>query len=830
MFFVVLALVPILMLGFFSYDTAKKETLKQIEENLSEQTLSLSMEADNIYRLAQSKVSSDLNVARVSLSSYGKISIDKKAMVKCNAVNQITKSSKEISIPSMKANKKSLMGNYEVVDKVQEVVGGTCTIFQVIPEGLLRISTNVINSDGTRAVGTYIPTDSPVYETVMKGETFHGRAFVVNKWYITAYEPIKDENDKVIGALYVGVDEKPYQEALLDRISQMVIGKTGYVYILDGSEGETRGNYILSFKRERDGENIWEAKDANGRLFIQDIINKSTALKKGETYIDYYPWKNTGENTARLKVAGCSYYPDWNWVIGCSAYQSDFLDGLARIKLITIVIGFLALFLTVGFGLLLVRNIGGIINSLQEETRKLIEASTLGKLEVRGELDKINFEFRPLVEGINNLLDTIIKPLNVSAEYIDRISKGDMPEKITEDYKGDFNEIKDNLNLLIDSMDMVTMMAEEISQGNFAVEFQERSSKDKLMKALKEMVTYLKEISNVTEEISNGNLMVEVKERSENDELMKALTMMLSNLREVVMQVKNASDNVASGSTELNDNACQISEGATEQAASAEEATSSMEEMTANITNNADNATQTERIARKAAEDAKKGGVAVGKTVEAMKDIAGKISIIEEIARQTNMLALNAAIEAARAGEHGKGFAVVAAEVRKLAERSQNAAGEISELSCSSVDIAEQAGLLLEQIVPDIQKTADLVQEISAASNEQSIGAEQINKAIQQLDQVIQQNAGSSEELASTSEELSAQAEQLQEVISFFKIGNENGKVLVQRKKGSANKGETSHKRKKDLIYVAKNNQNNAGVNLNLVGSLDVEDDEYVKF
>ncbi|MEO4000976.1 methyl-accepting chemotaxis protein [Mesorhizobium sp. CAU 1732] len=307
------------------------------------------------------------------------------------------------------------------------------------------------------------------------------------------------------------------------------------------------------------------------------------------------------------------------------------------------------------------------------------------------------------------------------------------------------------------------------------------------------MTANLRETARIAEQISEGDLTVRPTPLSDKDTLGLSLQSMVERLRSVVADAAAAAENVSSGSQELSSSSEQLSQGATEQASAAEEASSSMEQMAANIKQNADNAAQTEKMARQSSKDAEASGEAVTRAVQAMRTIAEKIGIVQEIARQTDLLALNAAVEAARAGEHGKGFAVVASEVRKLAERSQTAAAEISAVSDDTVKVAAEAGEMLTRLVPDIRKTAELVSEISAACREQDIGAAQINEAIQQLDQVTQQNAGASEEMSATSEELAAQAEELQASIAFFRTDNAGTRRAAPAQKPAAAKPTVAH-------------------------------------
>jgi len=529
-------------------------------------------------------------------------------------------------------------------------------------------------------------------------------------------------------------------------------------------------------------------------------------------------------------------------------------------------------------------------SNVLNEFETLFESIKNGRLDARADLGDTTGADRKMLEGVNEMLDAIIAPLNVAAEYVDRISKGDIPEKITDDYKGDFNEVKNNLNMLIDALSALINEAATMEKAAAAGELDIRADVSRyngawativqglnntvdgaavplkdigdtldrmaagdlsakvtndykgaynvLKVACNELGVQLQGVQKVLDELQgaivagkletrgdasgfkgeiagmvkglNGvidafvapfNVVVEYVDRiSKGDipekitddykgdfnEVKNNLNMMIENLTHFAIDVQSAADQVASGSEQISSAAQQMSQGATEQSSNVEEISSSMEEMNSAVNQNADNAKETASIAKKASTDGEEGGKAVEETVQAMKSIADKIGIIEEIARQTNMLALNAAIEAARAGEYGKGFAVVAAEIRKLAERSQDAAKEISTVSASSVEIAEKAGKLLGEIVPGIQKTAELVQEISASSAEQARGIDQTTKAIQQLDQVIQQSASATEEMASTSEELAGQAEQLRETAAFFKVSGNRSGNLGQLKTGRA--------------------------------------------
>ncbi|MDO9104779.1 MAG: methyl-accepting chemotaxis protein [Methylovulum sp.] len=476
-----------------------------------------------------------------------------------------------------------------------------------------------------------------------------------------------------------------------------------------------------------------------------------------------------------------------------------------------------------------VNNVATTLQALQQELLRLTEASKDGQLSERGKPEQFNGAYADIIGGVNQMLDAILIPIGEGNRILRRISGGDLREKVDIACKGDHDKMKQAVNGVHTWLAELIAYVTKIANGDMTADMGKASSDDQihewlmlLKQNIQALVTdanrlsvaavegrlqeradagkhqgdFRKIISGVNDTldgivlplneaievlmlVEQGDLSRTVKGdyKGQLGDFKNSVNNTIARLSQTITDVMVAADQLGNASGQVSATSQALSQASSEQAAGVEQTSSSIEEMLSSINQNAENAKITDAMAGKAAQDAGQGGVAVKQTMEAMKDIAAKIGIIDDIAYQTNMLALNAAIEAARAGDHGKGFAVVAAEVRKLAERSQVAAREIGKLAETSVKIAENAGKLLDDIVPSIIKTSDLVQEIAAASQEQSTGASQINTAMNEMNRITQQNASASEELAATAEEMTGQAEQLQNLMGFFKIAGSSASL-----------------------------------------------------
>ena len=644
------------LLTYITYSTIKKQIENDTERVMISHLNDLSTILESQVKSRQNAVNLAIKLANNILYETGGI-VETNEFLEIEGVNQNTGKFGRYSVHKWMLDGKQLYSNTDVVDHIKSQSVETATIFQKIKDGYLRISTNVKKSDGKRAIGTYIPNSSEVIKTIEKGETYIGRAFVVNNWYLTAYKPIWI-NGKIQGILYVGMKEKDY--AFLKKVlGNKKYFDNGYPFLVSD-----KGDLIIHPTKE--GANFSHAQ------FFKQLTNKDGQVGRSE-----YLWPENEEG--KKKIQYYKYFEPYKSFISTSIYKDDMHKGLNYLVSVTSI-------LILAFAVL-----------------------------------------------IYFALSTYLKPI-------------------------------------INQLRYMAYNAKEVASGNLT-------------------------------------LNIESNRQDEIGVLANSLNSMISNLKRVVNEIANGAQQLNASGVQFDSSSQDFSQGANEQASSIEEVSSTVEEISASVDQNTKNAKETDEISTKVATEIESVGKKALNAQKICNVISEKIKIINDIAYKTSILSINAAIEAAKAGEQGRGFGVVAANVGTLAEKCNEAANEIVDLVSQSVLLTQNAEQSLQEIIPDIKKTSDLVKKITEGGNELSIGIHQINNALQQINVTTVQNAAGSEDLASSAKELTSQSDSLMKLISYFKTDE---KYIHAQKEFSVNDLlnndiREQNKSSKDLITDSEN-------------------------